>query len=98
MMSEMEEDVVTVSAKVKQDFRNRLDQIGKELGVTNRSNIIRSGLEYFVDAYDLGRMPAIFRISKEDDGSGRLRTEDSVYPGKQPHRTIKREETSGDSR
>ncbi|MEE9506334.1 MAG: hypothetical protein V3V98_04220 [Thermoplasmata archaeon] len=94
----MSEDVVTISAKVKKDFQNRLDQIGKELGVTNRSNIIRSGLEYFVDAYDLGRIPAIFPISKEDDGSGQLRTKVSVYPGMPPHRAIKSEETSGDSR
>ncbi len=95
-MNEMSEDVVTISAKVRKDFQNRLDQIGEELGLTSRSNIIRSGLEYFVDAYDLGRIPAILRISKEDDGKGQLRTKVSVYPGIPPHRTIKSEERSGD--
>jgi hypothetical protein len=97
-MNEMEEDMVTISAKVKKDFQNRLDQIGRALGVMNRSNVIRSGLEYFVDSYESGRIPAIFRISKEDDGSGRLRTKVSVYPGIHPRRAGKSEEKGGDSR
>lgn len=96
-MNEMEEDVVTISAKVKKGFQNRLDQIGRELGVSNRSHVIRSSLEYFVDSYESGRIPAIFRISKEDDGSGRLRTKVSVFPGIRLRSAGKSEKTGGDS-
>lgn len=97
-MTEMEEDVVTISAKVRKGFQNRLDQIGSELGVSNRSHVIRSGLEYFVDSYESGRIPAIFRISKEDDGSGRLRTKVRVFPGIRPQRAGNGEEMGGNSR
>jgi len=92
----MSDDTVTISAKVSKDFQKQLDQIGEKLGVTNRSNVIRSGLEYFIDAFNLGRIPAVFRISKEKDSQGQVRTKVQVYPGIGPYRVMKREGKKGD--
>ena len=92
----MSDDTVTISAKVSKDFQKQLDQIGEKLGVTNRSNVIRSGLEYFIDAFNLGRIPAVFRISREEDSQGQVRTKVQVYPGIGPYRVMKSEGKKGD--
>ncbi len=44
-------DTVVVSAKVSKGLRDRLDEIGKELGISNRSILVRRALELYVERH-----------------------------------------------
>ena len=53
----MSDDTVTMSAKVSKDLRDRLDKIGKEMGVSNRSVLLREALESFVEKHRPSGIP-----------------------------------------
>ena len=53
----MSDDTVTVSAKVSKGLRDRLDKIGKEMGVSNRSVLLREALESFAEKHRPSGIP-----------------------------------------
>ncbi|MCK5291738.1 MAG: ribbon-helix-helix protein, CopG family [Thermoplasmata archaeon] len=47
----MSDDTVTVSAKLPEGLRDGLDEIGEELGISNRSLLVRRALELYVERH-----------------------------------------------
>ena len=63
----MSGDMVTVSAKVPRALRERIDRIGKDLGISNRSVFIRKALESFVEGHGFSGIPP---ADSEIEGKG----------------------------
>ncbi|TET90345.1 MAG: hypothetical protein E3J35_06905 [Methanomassiliicoccales archaeon] len=55
----MSDDTVTVSAKLPKGLRDRIDEIGEELGIPNRSILVRMALESFVERQESDGIPPV---------------------------------------
>ena len=55
----MSDDIVTVSAKLPKGLRDRLDEIGEKLGISNRSVLVRMALESFVERQESHGIPHV---------------------------------------
>ena len=55
----MSDDTVTVSAKLPKGLRDRLDEVGEELGISNRSVLVRRALESFVERQESDGIPPV---------------------------------------
>ncbi|MEE9341947.1 MAG: ribbon-helix-helix domain-containing protein [Thermoplasmata archaeon] len=67
----MSGDMVTVSAKLPKGLRDRLDEIGEELGISNRSVLVRMALESFVERHEPDGIPS---VESKTEGAERKRT------------------------
>ena len=67
----MSDDVVTISAKVPKGLRDRLDEVGEELGISNRSVLVRMALESFVERQEPDGIPP---VESKTEGDERKRT------------------------
>ena len=66
----MSDDIVTVSAKLPKGLRDRLDEIGEELEISNRSALVRMALESFVERHESDGIP---RVESKTEGAERKR-------------------------
>lgn len=55
----MSDDIVTVSAKLPKGLRDRLDEVGEERGISNRSVLVRKALESFVESHEGVGIPPV---------------------------------------
>lgn len=55
----MSDDLVTISAKVPRGLRDKLDGIGDDLRLSNRSVLIRKALESFVESHESVGIPPV---------------------------------------
>lgn len=55
----MSDDTVTVSAKVSEQLRDRIDETGKWMGVSSRSILVRQALESFVERHESDGIPPV---------------------------------------
>ncbi len=55
----MSDETVTVSAKLPEGLRDRLDEIGEELGISNRSVLVRMALGSFVERQESDCIPPV---------------------------------------
>ncbi|MCK4366813.1 MAG: hypothetical protein KAW84_02560 [Thermoplasmata archaeon] len=55
----MSDDLVTISAKVPRGLRDKLDGIGDDLRLSNRSVLIRKALESFVESRESVGIPPV---------------------------------------
>lgn len=92
----MSDDTVTISAKVSEGFQKQLDQAGEKLRMTSRSDIIRYGLEYFLEAYNKGRIPLLLIGSQEEDGEDQVSTKALSHSSIPLHRSVKSDRGSPD--
>ena len=67
----MSDDMVTVSAKLPKGLRDRLDKVGEELGISNRSVLVRRALESFVERQESDGIPP---VESKIEGEERKRT------------------------
>ena len=67
----MSDDMVTVSAKLPKGLRDRIDEIGEELGIPNRSILVRMALESFVEWHESDGIPP---VESKIEGDERERT------------------------
>ncbi len=67
----MSDNMVTVSAKLPKGLRDRLDEVGEELGVSNRSVLVRGALESFVERQGSDGIPP---VESRLEGDERKRT------------------------
>lgn len=71
----MSDDTVTVSAKVSKQLRDKIDEIGKKIGISNRSVLVRKALESFVEGRVFSGIPTI-ESSTTERGSARIAIEE----------------------
>ena len=67
----MSDDIVTVSAKLPKGLRDRLDEIGEEVRISNRSVLVRRALESFVERQESDGIPP---VESKLEGDERKRT------------------------
>ncbi len=68
----MSDDVVTISSKISEQLRDRIDEIGKGMGISNRSVLVRKALEAFVEGHTSGGIPPLESKTEEDEGNRTL--------------------------
>jgi len=71
--------MVTVSAKLPKGLRDRLDEIGEELGISNRSVLVRMALESFVERQESDGIPPVESKLDGDERSVRDSKRCAVY-------------------
>ena len=77
----MPDELMTISAKVSQQMREKLDEIRRLLQVPDRSSVIRLLLRHSIVEFDAGRVPLVCEVSKTRDAEGREVTVVSVDRG-----------------
>lgn len=66
----MSDRKVTISAKIPEGLRDKIDNIGREWGITNRSVLLRKALEAFAEKHGLSGIPTTESKIGEGDREG----------------------------
>ena len=75
----MPSDEVVVSARVPKALRDRIDEIVKELGISNRSVLVRRALISYVERHAYVGIPHTESDIEEEGGDATVERERFVY-------------------